>query len=838
MAATLGRISLRTTPLSRVCRRGVLCLALLCAVGGAVWADTGVAPPAGLLVTTCGDPTNDDQVSAADALMALQAAVGLEYCSVIYCDANGSGNTTALDALIILQAAVGLSVDLTCPLTAIVEILVTPTTGMLTTLGQQKTLSARALDERGEEIAADFTWHSSHPDQLSADQSGVATAVSLGSGQVWAEADGVESHRANFVVASPAAGAQLVTDSQVVGNIEPVDPASSLAVGFQYRVTLKDIDPPTVGQIMVGTGEAPVGGRVVAVETAGSDTIVTLEMVSISELFDEIALDDEFELTHAQAVVPEQVRSYYDSRANPDGSMTFTLKPRVARNVVMTRGQGRASGVCDTDWDPLGPYCCKFDTPMSNPSLSLNLTPTITLEEDISFPVALKADKSLSKLSLKADLKVEGKVDITFAFDLQATAECEIVLLEKAFPMPGPLGLVFGGAVRLGHGLAVGGKIPVAGLGFEPTVLAEVNGEVGIQCPASTCESFQAFTHKIEAGLKPKLSWAVDEGARMEAEAGFFGLAKLKVGAHTGLARWLSPALFSKLQIKLFKAKAGPMIKGKFATVKSQVFDTDYKSSHKLSFDVSLEAEQDLDNLLGFVKVNAGNLKITESYELGSSPTAALATTSRESYEPGDTVTFTVELDPENISFIPTFYNVKAVHIYQKLTATNSVELVASQAASPGQWQFGGKKSPVLAWSANKSGDIEGNFFAFVDASLLCVEECNNAVERYLSRLEMLPVEPGVTTSTTTTSTTTTTTTLHWALGCCPTLFGCGIPGMCDLDLSYDECSYKLCGSTAATAGGVLVCSCDCGPPFRECPGEQWGQWVCNIDHRGDPVCQ
>jgi cysteine-rich repeat protein len=63
---------------------------------------------------TCGDPTEDGQITAADALLTLQAAVGLTVCDVSRCDTNADGQVTALDALKLLQYAVGLDVTLNC----------------------------------------------------------------------------------------------------------------------------------------------------------------------------------------------------------------------------------------------------------------------------------------------------------------------------------------------------------------------------------------------------------------------------------------------------------------------------------------------------------------------------------------------------------------------------------------------------------------------------------------------------------------------------------------------------------------------------------------------------
>ena len=55
-----------------------------------------------------GDADGDGEVTYLDAMLALQAAVGLTEASLDACDADGDGTITYLDAMLILPAAVGL----------------------------------------------------------------------------------------------------------------------------------------------------------------------------------------------------------------------------------------------------------------------------------------------------------------------------------------------------------------------------------------------------------------------------------------------------------------------------------------------------------------------------------------------------------------------------------------------------------------------------------------------------------------------------------------------------------------------------------------------------------
>lgn len=63
----------------------------------------------------CGDPTDEGRISARDAQVALNTAVGLTTCGLCLCDVDNSAEIDATDAMLILQKGVGLRVRLNCP---------------------------------------------------------------------------------------------------------------------------------------------------------------------------------------------------------------------------------------------------------------------------------------------------------------------------------------------------------------------------------------------------------------------------------------------------------------------------------------------------------------------------------------------------------------------------------------------------------------------------------------------------------------------------------------------------------------------------------------------------
>jgi len=78
-----------------------LTLALLLFVAGCP------GPPAG---PACGDGDGDGVITTEDAVVALQAAIGLGVCDLCVCDVDGNGRITAADARLIAEGG-----PLACP---------------------------------------------------------------------------------------------------------------------------------------------------------------------------------------------------------------------------------------------------------------------------------------------------------------------------------------------------------------------------------------------------------------------------------------------------------------------------------------------------------------------------------------------------------------------------------------------------------------------------------------------------------------------------------------------------------------------------------------------------
>ena len=88
-------------------------------------------------VSLCGNPVDNevDEITVNDAMLSLQASVGIAECAPCICDVNDNGAVTATDTLAMMQLVVRLPVELTCPgAAAAYDVETTTTTTTTTTL--------------------------------------------------------------------------------------------------------------------------------------------------------------------------------------------------------------------------------------------------------------------------------------------------------------------------------------------------------------------------------------------------------------------------------------------------------------------------------------------------------------------------------------------------------------------------------------------------------------------------------------------------------------------------------------------------------------------------------
>ena len=159
--------------------------------------------------------------------------------------------------------------------------------------GQTRQLAAQAYDAAGNPVSTTISWTSSRASQVAVDASGRLTSqVPAGSAQITAQAGGVASAPLLAYVATPASGVVLVDDASIVGQPVETDPTATPSLANTYQVTLSGIAPPAVGTLLLGRGDKSLAGKVTAVTTTGAQTVATLQLVPLPELFADLEIEE------------------------------------------------------------------------------------------------------------------------------------------------------------------------------------------------------------------------------------------------------------------------------------------------------------------------------------------------------------------------------------------------------------------------------------------------------------------------------------------------------------------------------------------------------------------
>ena len=604
---------------------------------------------------------------------------------------------------------------------------------LLTSLGETRSLSAQAYNAAGNPVDANITWTTSHPDNISVDTiTGEVTANAQGSAVITAWADGVDSPPAMMVYATPVIGAVLVSDAQIVSEPALVDPNAVFDMGVQFTVTLSGIDPPTPGSILMGSQSTPLAGRVVRSTTVGNDVVVTLEIVPINEMFDNLVMKETFDLSQIEPVISPAVARYYHMIKQADGTLVFDLNPGAVdpntgsfvapgsapqATAVSLAGPVQGTRVI-SDFDP-------FECESSLPSLNniLSITPgsgansSITIKQNIG--LIFDYDQSLGglqKIGLGGDLGAEFSNKFTIAVQLDSKITCKVELFQKNLPLPGPIGFLLGAQIPFGLGGEIGGKITVADTGYELKAKLGAHVEGALLCNLGSCGTLDGGVRRQTDRITgKKIDYVTWEGKvnllgtntltadlRFEPSLSGFGYMEIKFG---------NP-LFKTLQFSMVEARLGPTQQASLALVDSQIVSANYKSDYKLTYDLKISLGSDINKVMKLFKKGALPFS-TPGFSIGSdlatSPVSQAATADVATFAQNDTVTFNVKLDPASVNYLG-LYNVDEVIIYRRPDST-TLERIASLTATDGQTEF------TIPWTADRTG-ATSDLYAFVKTRL------------------------------------------------------------------------------------------------------------------------
>jgi len=594
---------------------------------------------------------------------------------------------------------------------------------LFTKTGESRSILATAYNAAGEAIDADFMWEVTNPSVFQVEEgmdgaAAVISRVSAGSARISVRAGGQVSKPIYAVAALPASNAIPVSDSQVASPIQAVDPAADWGLGYRYTISLVDL-APVPGDVLIGTGETPLAGRVVDVVPSGDVFVATLEIVPISALFTELVIEDRVPIFASPEHISDKAAEYYTASLDSDGSLLFTSKNQQS-SAQQTTGKAENGGVTFSPGDSLslGPFDCSLnDLVPTNGMISLpSVMPSVSLQNNLGLIFDYNSSTGYFKLAVDGTAKAEFKIAPTLNVQLESKFTCKAELVEIPIPTIPALQLIFGAQLPIGIGFEIGGKLPITGVGAEIKTNVTAEAELGLECPvAADCAVLDTLDWKGDADYKLIIpDGDLVDGLKIEPSAGGFVFAGIDVG---------NP-IFDELQWGVLEVKAGLFQNASLASPKGQVTDIEYSSDYKLSIGLTAGLAEDALVPINFLKdidlisSAVNQVAFTYTQPLYESPAATTIESDVATFSIGDTVNFDLTLDPEKLDYmlLPTpqgnltiDYNVDEILLYRKNDFGGDFELleIARTDADDGQTEFS------LSWQADASGNVADSFYAF-----------------------------------------------------------------------------------------------------------------------------
>jgi hypothetical protein len=482
--------------------------------------------------------------------------------------------------------------------------------------GERQQLKAWAIDADGRrtEVPADFT--TSNPDAVAVGADGLATGgATIGSAQIVATSGGLVSAPALALRATPAAGALLIADSQLVGNPEPVDSFAPFGLGWQERVRVRG-PAGSPGQLIIATGGAPIGGRIVAVEASTNGTsLITYELIPLPDLFRDLRIHERIRLTSAPP-------TFARGALNVGGP----ARPAIQRNVRAIEREFE-----------LGPFACKAEIPPNLVTVPF-ATDNYSADIDADLELELDWDNGLRAAIVTGTLGavLSGKPRLTLA--VEAKVECKWEWTALYVPIGGPISRFFGWKIPLGLGLELSGKVTENGVGVDFTSRPSVEVVIGARC-AGVCVPVLEMSGQAPGSLTPAFPALADAGEINLGASGFI-YADMVVGWH----------FLRRLSIKTFEAKAGIKQEASLATRAAQVADPAYASKVTLAGFAEAGTSPNMAQFWDLLRLSVPQLK--KEWPLGAearSPQGTLTITPGtvspgDGAQLGEMATFTVAL--------------------------------------------------------------------------------------------------------------------------------------------------------------------------------------------------
>jgi len=536
--------------------------------------------------------------------------------------------------------------------------------------GATAELRAVGYDAAGRPVQVqNVTWNSSNPSVVAISGDGRVTAPGpLGLAHITATAGNLASDPVRILVAVPVDGAVLVPDSGFVGQPEMVDPEQPYGPGWRYRVGVGPGVQVEPGQILMSSGEVPVAGRVVEVQTVAGGRSALLELVELDELFRTLVFQERLGLRAPELLEPDPEASGFAVQRLPGGGLRFDPRSlpgtsgsgawALPSSALLPAPEAQAAGAPAAGAEfPLGPFACKVEGTMPLPRLGVG--PSFTLHPSFDYEVAYDSENGgLQRLVLEGDLRVEAEAGASLGATTGGKVSCARRLAFIRIPFPGPLGLFFGGRVDVKAGFGASGSLTLAEVGYKVKGEATVAGKLGVDCAAGCRMVRDLDVGLAEDSFGSELSGSilgVTEPFRVNFKGSVFGKAVLRVG---------HPFIYA-VQAEMLEFTAGPAQRFNLATPLAQAQASDYRSTFGAVLTLSAGPGNDVEDVMRRLRISFVEPSVEIEIPLAASPRGNLTITPRRvtpgtESALGETATFTVELD--DTSYLGA-YAVEAVEI-------------------------------------------------------------------------------------------------------------------------------------------------------------------------------
>jgi hypothetical protein len=530
---------------------------------------------------------------------------------------------------------------------------------LLTGRGQTAQLTGEATAPDGSPLSV--TWSSSDPSVVSVDGQGNVTALAdLGSALIYAETE-YRSTPVAILIAEPAAGAVLVGDAHIASPPQPLgDPNAFPQNGDRYRVTLTGMSAPSPGAILLATGSALLGGRVITAIADRGEVVVEYELVALPEMFARYAVDLDLPLDLLDAgLEPTAGSGYIASVAGPELPLPQTAD-----------AQGKVEK--EAEFNP-GPLECKLSAAAKFKSSNFDIKATTNLKLEVEGRKVIEnaSTPEHTKVVLTGPVALDVTGGLKAEAGFEGKAECE---LKKHIPIPigGVLALVLAITVPIGLTAGFEGSVKAVDVELGPHGHLGTTVTVGFQCDTSACWAIKEHTPDQNNGItfESKVNVLRD----MKVEASF------AINVVTGLGFKVADDEYS-----LIDAKIGPVQSWNVAFDDTQAGDQGYASAYDLKVAGSVAPGDDLKSAISRVFGGEVSLDLSAKYEsepLSESPKGRLSV-EKPRVELGKTVALYVDIDPaKTLDYFLLGPNVVELRIFRwkdgRLTPVGTMPVSAS----------------------------------------------------------------------------------------------------------------------------------------------------------------